>query len=222
MAAEPVRPRRTLVADLLRAADAPLGVAEVAERLGVHTNTARFHLEALADEGRAERTEEQRSGPGRPRTVYTAHRGMDRGGVRSYHLLARILLGHLAGAGKDADASAEAAGRAWGGYLVDRPAPSHAVTGRQAAERLAALLDRLGFEPESGATGHHGEPRTIRLRHCPFLELAEEYGSVVCSVHLGLMRGALAEIDAPLAVTALEPFTGPDTCLTRLEPAPAG
>lgn len=123
MAAEPVRARRAVVADLLREADAPMGVGEVAERLGVHANTARFHLETLAAEGQAGRAEEQRQGPGRPRTVYTRRPGMDRGGTRSYHLLARMLLGHLAASEPDPDESAEEAGRAWGGFLVDRPPP---------------------------------------------------------------------------------------------------
>jgi len=37
-------------------------------------------------------------------------------------------------------------------------------------------------------------PVAVRLRHCPFLELAEGYDQLVCRVHLGLMQGALAEL----------------------------
>ena len=59
----------------------------------------------------------------------------------------------------------------------------------------------------------------IRLRHCPFLELAEEYGDLVCRIHLGLMQGALAELRAPVTAAVLEPFAEPGACLARLEPA---
>ena len=39
--------RRAQVLGELRSADEPLGVIEVAHRLGVHANTARFHLDGL-------------------------------------------------------------------------------------------------------------------------------------------------------------------------------
>ncbi|MDL4820629.1 helix-turn-helix transcriptional regulator [Actinomadura opuntiae] len=203
------RPRRREVLDALRGSAAPLGVADVAERLGVHPNTARFHLDALVEDGAAERALERPSGPGRPRTVYTARPGMDRGGSRGYRLLAQILLSRLAAAGPAARGEAERAGREWGRYLVDRPPPFGRISADGAAGRLTALLADLDFAPEPGGD-------VIRLRHCPFLELAEEYGPLVCDVHLGLMRGALAELDAPLQAEALEPFAEPDACLARL------
>lgn len=211
------RPRRREVLDTLRAADAPVGVAEVAHRLGIHTNTARFHLDALVAEGAVERRLEQPSGPGRPRTAYTPRPGMDRAGTRSYRLLAQILLSHLASSGPEAYASATQAGLAWGRFLVDRPAPFRHLTAAQAAERLTALLADLGFAPEPEGAGEGEAPEAIRLRHCPFLELAEEYGQIVCSLHLGLMQGALARLGAPVTASGLEPFAEPDACLARLE-----
>ena len=45
----PLGRSRADVLDMLRAADGPLGVREVAQRMGLHQNTARFHLEALAE-----------------------------------------------------------------------------------------------------------------------------------------------------------------------------
>jgi predicted ArsR family transcriptional regulator len=137
---------------------------------------------------------------------------MDRGGARGYRLLARILLSGLAAGGPAARASAARAGREWGRYLVDRPPPSRPVTGAEASGRLTALLDDLDFAPEPSGD-------VIRLRHCPFLELAEEYGPIVCDVHLGLMQGALAELGAPLAADALEPFAEPGACVARLRRA---
>jgi predicted ArsR family transcriptional regulator len=61
----------------------------------------------------------------------------------------------------------------------------------------------------------------IRLRHCPFLELAEKYDQLVCRIHLGLMQGALAELRTPVTAARLEPFAEPDACLARLEHASA-
>ncbi|MEU4291655.1 helix-turn-helix domain-containing protein [Kribbella sp. NPDC026596] len=208
------QPRRQALLDALRGSDAPLGVTELADRLDVHPNTVRFHLDALATQGLIDRRLEEPTGRGRPRTVYTPHPGMDRGGRRQYDLLAKILLGQLS-TSPDAGAAAEAAGRNWGGYLVEHIPPSRQPGVAEATQRLSAMMTDLGFapEPDSESTGR------IRLRHCPFLELAEEYSSTLCPLHLGLMRGALTEIRAPIAATSLEPFAEPDACIVHLSPA---
>ncbi|MBC2868356.1 helix-turn-helix transcriptional regulator [Streptomyces mexicanus] len=211
-------PRRREVLEVLRAAVGPLGVAETAARIGVHPNTVRFHLDALVADGLVERRTAEPSGPGRPRTVYAPRPGMDRGGTRGYRLLAQVLLGGLAAQGSEARTAATEAGRAFGHHLIDPPPPGHRPTAGESAARLVALLGDLGFDPAPEAPGGSGPPRRIRLRHCPFLELAEEHGDLVCSVHLGLMRGALAALDAPLTATGLEPFARPDSCLAHLAP----
>ena len=214
------RPRRAEVLDALREADAPLGVADVAGQIGVHVNTARFHLDALVAQGTVVRAVERPSGPGRPRTVYATRPGMDRGGIRSYRLLAQILLSYLSSAGPDAGGEAtRQAGRAWGRFLVDRLPPFQHLTGEEATARLIVLLADLGFapEPEAGTPA----PGVIRLRHCPFLELAEGYGQLVCRVHLGLMQGALAELGAPVTAADLEPFAESGACVVRLGQADA-
>jgi predicted ArsR family transcriptional regulator len=203
------KPRREAVLEALRTSVDPLGVTELAERLGIHPNTVRFHLDALVTQGLVDRRVEEPSGRGRPRTVHAPHPGMDRGGRRQYHLLAKILLGQLS-TSPDAGAAAETAGRNWGGYLVEQVAPSHQTGAAEATQRLTAMMTDLGFAPEPA------EDDRIRLRHCPFLELAEEYSSTLCPLHLGLMRGALTEIRAPIAATRLEPFAEPDACLVHL------
>nr|BFD81300.1 helix-turn-helix domain-containing protein [Streptomyces sp. Xyl84] len=252
-------PRRREVLDMLRSAPGPLGAVEAAERIGVHPNTVRFHLDALVAEGLAERRAEdmdgsgrRRPGPGRPRTVYAARPGMDRDGARGYGLLARMLLGELASRGPEARTAAVETGRSWGRRLAKSPLPppplswpgtsplpsatrsaaaDPAGAGTTAAgpaaagpiDRLVGLLDDLGFDPVPEGGGQGGMPERIRLRHCPFLELAEEYGQLVCPLHLGLMQGASAELDAPLTVSGLEPFAAPGSCLAHLAaPAPAG
>lgn len=212
-------PRRTQIVHVLREAARPLGVGEVAEVLGVHPNTVRFHLDALVADRQVERTMHQPEGPGRPRALYAPTPGMDRAGARDYRLLARILASSLSAHGPAAAAeSARVAGRAWGRHLIASPAPFRQVSEAEATQRLTGLLDALGFAPEPG-TGDQAE--LLRLRHCPFLELAEEFGTVVCPLHLGLMQGALEELGAPVTAAGLEPFGEPDACLVRLEPAGA-
>ncbi|MHC3467460.1 helix-turn-helix transcriptional regulator [Streptomyces sp. 7R007] len=208
-------PRRDEILALLRAAPAPLGVTETAERIGVHPNTVRFHLDTLVDEGLVERRPAEPAGPGRPRTVYTPRPGMDRSGSRGYQLLARMLLSRLAASPGAGRADVVETGRAWGRFLVEQPAPFEEPDAERAAARLVGLLDDLGFAPEpEGAV-----PSRIRLRHCPFLELAEEYGQLVCPLHLALMQGALAELGAALTATELEPFAEPGACVAHLAPA---
>ncbi|MET8560031.1 helix-turn-helix domain-containing protein [Streptomyces flaveolus] len=215
-------PRRREVLDVLRTAPAPLGVAEAAERMGLHPNTVRFHLDALVADGLVERRTVAPTGPGRPRTVYTVRPGMDRGGHRDYRLLARMLLSRWAAADPaEARAEARETGRAWGRFLVDPLPPYAPATPERSVAALLDLLDGLGFAPQpergGGASGESGRtPERIRLRHCPFLELAEEQGGLVCALHLGLMQGALAELGAPLTATALEPFAEPDSCVAHL------
>ncbi len=207
-------PRRRSVLDAVRSRGAPQGVAEIADQLAVHRNTVRFHLDALVAQGRVERSVEEPSGPGRPRTVYAPRRGMDRGGARRYQLLARILLGQLESSGPDPHEGATDAGHAWGRYLVEQVPPSRRPTAEEAVGRLTAMLAELGFDPDP--VGDAALPDRIRLRHCPFLELAEEHGPIVCPMHLGLMQGALTELRSPVEATRLEPFAEPGACLTHL------
>jgi predicted ArsR family transcriptional regulator len=207
------QPRRQALLEALRASDTPLGVTELAEQLDIHPNTVRFHLDALVKHGLVDRRLEQPTGPGRPRTVHTPHPGMDRGGRRQYHLLAEILLGQLS-TSPDASAAAETAGRNWGSHLVNHVSPYRQPDATEATQRLTAMMTDLGFAPEPDS----GAAERIRLRQCPFLELAEEYSSTLCPLHLGLMRGALTAIRAPMTAASLEPFAEPDACIVTLSP----
>jgi predicted ArsR family transcriptional regulator len=206
--------RRREVLRVLRASPDPMSIAAIAEVLSVHPNTVRFHLDSLVGDGQVEQVAPGRKGPGRPPLMFRAVRQMDRGGTRHYRLLAEILTMAFA-AERDPRAKALAAGRAWGRTVDSRlqspPADATSVDG--AIEHLVDVLDELGFAPER---------RTIKgkqqvgLRHCPFLELAENRTSVVCPVHLGLMQGALEAWGAPVSVDRLDAFIEPDLCVARL------
>lgn len=209
----PPRPessRRDEVLSLLRRSDRPLSVADVAEAMELHVNTARFHLDGLVEDELAERTTQPRDTPGRPRILYTSEGPPP--GPRSYELLAEMLTG-LVSSLVDAGQSAEL-GRAWGRHLVERAAPSEHVDAEHAIARLDRMLDAVGFQPETHSTDGGAE---VRLHNCPFLEVAQNHTDVVCAIHMGLMRGALDELGAPVAATSLDPFVTPHLCIAKLE-----
>ncbi|MBS2965163.1 helix-turn-helix domain-containing protein [Actinocrinis puniceicyclus] len=209
---------RSRVLDLLRSADGQLGVQEIAERAGLHPNTARFHLDALVEAGLAERASEGGGQPGRPRTIYRARPAAAAAGQRSYRLLAEILTTLVAEHLPQPQRSAAEAGRTWGGYLIDRPAPFEHVDTREAVERLVGVLAEMGFDPEveKADQGTDENGGRVRLHHCPFREVAEHHRDVVCSLHLGLMQGALAELRTPVAADRLDPFVEPNLCIAHL------
>jgi len=210
VSARPLGRSRSEVLACLRRAGEPIGVAEVSDATGLHVNTARFHLDALVDDGLAERRTEAGSGPGRPRVLYEA--GADAADVRSYRLLARMLA-ELVASLDPQGASAADAGRMWGRHLVERPGPGQELDADEALRRLQTLMAQVGFEPELRGGG---EPH-VRIHHCPFHEVAKEKPGVVCAVHLGLMQGALEELRAPLGVSGLEPFVTETECVARLD-----
>jgi predicted ArsR family transcriptional regulator len=112
--------------------------------------------------------------------------------------------------------AAQSAGEAWGRYLAERPAPGQRVDAAEGLRRLSSVLTEVGFEPDPV----DGSDRpVIPLRHCPFREVAEQHRQVVCSLHLGLMRGVLAESRAPLVAERLDPFVDTSLCLAHLAPS---
>jgi predicted ArsR family transcriptional regulator len=191
----------------------PLDVREVAERVGLHVNTVRVHLNALARAGLVSSETRPPQGRGRPRLAYDATAAAGEEGSRRYRLLAEILTALLAGFGPGAGQQLEETGEAWGQYLVDSAPPFASLSGEEAMRRLVGLLDEIGFQPrlEQEARG-----RRILMRPCPFLELARVHQDVICPIHLGLIRGALAELGATTRVTKLQPFVRPDLCVAHL------
>lgn len=204
-------PRRQTIVDFIKASDSPVTVAAIADGLGIHPNTVRFHLDDLVARGQVERVPGETAGPGRPPHVFRTRRGMDPEGPRSYRLLAEIALGVIA-TGPDPTTQALATGRAWGAFLLARP-PSAAttVTEEEAMGRLLELLAELGFAPERSSTGN-----AIGLRNCPFLELVDSHAQILCPLHLGVMQGAMTVLTTDVAVDRLEPFAEPGLCLAHI------
>ena len=207
--------RRAAILRMLRGADRPLDVREVARRTGLHPNTARFHLEALVASGLAARETEDREAPGRPKIGYRAV-AAGPGGRRQYRLLSVMLASLIAGTMPEPAAAAEAAGREWGAYLAEKPPPFRRLSAEEAVAKLTGIMRELGFEPHTvTGTGTDGQYQ-LHLRQCPFLEVAREHRDVICALHLGLMRGAFDLMRAPVTAAGLDPFVEPGLCVARL------
>lgn len=192
----------------------PLDATTVADRVGLHVNTARAHLTALAEAGLVDGERVSGPGPGRPRLLYRSTESAQ-SELRHYRLLAEILTGLVSQAGPGAIPGLEKAGEAWGHHLVESPPPLTEVGMDEAFGRLLDLLSRGGFGPRGE---RKGDALRILMRPCPFLELARQHRDVVCPIHLGILRGALAELGGALTATTLEPFVTPELCVATIAP----
>jgi predicted ArsR family transcriptional regulator len=159
---------------------------ELAERLGLHTNTVRLHLERLREAGLVDVEPVHRGTVGRPQHVYSLAPGAPGLGFDppSYTLLAGLLATLAERVGADAD-DAAAAGRSWGLEAGRR------TRSRSCVKALAAEMDRLGFDPAIGAKSDLVE---LAFMHCPFRELAEAYPELVCNLHRGICEGVVDEM----------------------------
>lgn len=210
----PMGRKRLKVLTLLEDAGAPLTAPEVADRLGIHGNTARFHLDGLVEDGLAVRSVEERTGPGRPRVLFTARSEIPAEDQRSYRLLAEMLAGFLASQLPEPRRASVEAGVAWGRYLAESPPPFHEPTETEGVAGMIAALGGVGFESRVEASG---DDLVLDISHCPFLEVASRHPDIVCGLHLGLIRGVLEQSRAPLVVATLDPLVEPSRCIAHLQ-----
>ena len=191
------RQRQELL-EALRSASDGLDTNQLAERLGLHPNTIRWHLGVLTDAGLVQAIPERRHGRGRPSIVHRlTGEGIARG-RDEYRLLATMLTDVVAADG-DGEARAYDAGVRWGRHLQQ---------GEPEAD-LAHLLDREGFEAEQ-----HGD--RVEMRRCPFYALAESSPQVICTLHHGIIDGALAAAGSDETVERLDAFVEPGLCIAHL------
>jgi predicted ArsR family transcriptional regulator len=165
----------------LSGSTSPLGANELAERLGLHANTVRLHLERLREAGLVDVEAVHRGTVGRPQHVYFLAPGAPGLGFDppSYTLLAGLLASLAERVGAEAE-DATAAGRAFGEEAGRR------TRARSCVKALAGEMQRLAFDP---AIESHGATTDIAFLHCPFRELAEAYPELVCNLHRGICEG---------------------------------
>lgn len=190
----------------------PIGTAELAERVGLHPNGVRIHLERMEDAGLVARARESR-GRGRPRDAWVIAPGAEPGGrpPTGYHDLGLWLARALRAQPTDLR-SVEETGREIGREL----APG---TEAQDVDVLMASLTALGFQPE---IEHRGAGElSLCLNNCPYADAVHENQPVVCALHRGITRGLL-DVLLPDAVLASFAPRDPDEagCTVELDGTP--
>ena len=145
---------------------------------------------------------------------------------REYVGLASALAGQIAKTSVHPRTDAIEAGQRWGRTLMKESRPNREAMSKTAVRPLAEgthlelflLLRKLGFAPSLDPSLN-----IIRLRRCPLLEAAQQFPEVVCGVHLGIIRGALAELGTKtdqIEGVDLQAFSEPEACRLELYARP--
>ena len=189
--------RATIVA-ALRGSSHGLDTGQLAAVVGLHANTVRWHLGRLQESGLVQSAPAHPRKRGRPAIVFRLTAEGVVAGRDEYRLLAMMLTDTLA-----RDATAEArmyeTGVRWGRRL-------HEAT---PAASTAELLDQEGFAAEEA-------DERIEMRRCPFYALADGAPQVICSLHHGVIDGALEATASGREVERLDPFVEPRLCVAHL------
>lgn len=204
------QPTRARLFARLSSLERPAETDELAGELGLHPSGVRVHLERLERAGLVARVRAPQP-RGRPRDRWSVAPDALPGGEPpdAYRQLARWLArstpprpGRLR--------EVERAGRELGRELPARPA------GPDAEQAMGRTLTALGFAPQRE---RHEPGRVVfRLGNCPYRDAVRENQPVVCTLHRGLTRGLLDELE-PSAVLTRFVAEDPDRagCLIEVE-----
>lgn len=215
--ANPAGRRRTLsparreVLDLLVDANGGMTVAEVAKATGAHPNTAREHLDALVQSGDLARAQLPAVGRGRPPMIYRALPNAREVGPE-YRVLAEALVRHLAEVLPTRDEQRTT------GLEAGASMATTWATEQRPRLLCAALFDAEvvpGTAPTLDGDSEAEPALTVRLRRCPVLDVARAFPEIVCSAHLGLIRGWVDEPGVAEQIQ-LQPFGDVGACLLRV------
>jgi predicted ArsR family transcriptional regulator len=226
--------RYAIFAELGRA-DRALSTVELAQRLDLHPNTVRLHLERLRDAGLVHSSTGAHGAPGRPQHLWALTPdapalGLEPDGFRVLaHLLADALavvapdpdalvtVGRRAGAGRAGAAGARGSRSARGSRRHPAAARPQAGTAEAVAaiEGIVAELADLGFDPAAERT--QGGATAVAFASCPFRELATAYPDLVCTLHRGVTEGIVAAVGrrhpgVSASVTAFSTLVDADPC----------
>jgi predicted ArsR family transcriptional regulator len=201
------QPTRARLFALLGEMKRPAGTVELAERLELHPNGVRTHLERMEQAGLVERAR-VRDRRGRPPDAWTISADARPGGSdpKGYQDLGRWLARVLQARPRGLR-DIEETGRHIGREL----APQDATANGGAFE---ASLTALGFQPVA-------EPRedgvTYCLRNCPYRDAVRENQPAICALHKGITRGLLDVLAPEAKLSAFVPRDpDPAGCLIEL------
>ncbi|MGH2883601.1 MAG: helix-turn-helix transcriptional regulator [Solirubrobacteraceae bacterium] len=188
----------------------PAGTDELAAELGLHPSGVRVHLERLRAAGLVSR-ERAPQPRGRPRDSWSVAPDALPGGEPpdAYRQLARWLARSTPPRParlREIERSGRELGRELGRGRTRSPAE----------ETMGRTLTALGFAPqrERGEAGRV----VFRLGNCPYRDAVRENQQVVCTLHRGLTRGLLDNLEPAPRLTKSVP-EDPDRagCLIEVE-----
>jgi predicted ArsR family transcriptional regulator len=191
------QPTRARLFGLLGELRRPVGTEELAERVQLHVNGVRGHLERLREAGLVTR-ERTRQARGRPRDMWTIAPEAQPGGEppSAYANLSRWLA-RLVAPRKVGMRTIEATGREIGRELAPQ-----GTTG-SSEEAMYSTLAALGFQPRREVD--EGGMLTYELCNCPYREAVHENQPVICTLHRGITRGLLDAIAPDTKLTGFVP-----------------
>lgn len=188
---------------------------ELAEKLGMHVNTARGHLDELVARGAVRVSSLPAEGRGRPSYIFQVRVPDNRTVADEYVSLVEVLAGMLT----DTDAATpenlargREIGRTWARRMgaVDQPTRSPAET----LDLLFVRLRDMGFDPVSMPAEAPGDAPAVALHSCPFVTGDSVPTPFVCAIHEGFLEESLGTT-SPQGRTVsltLRPFAGDGTC----------
>jgi predicted ArsR family transcriptional regulator len=189
--------RRSAYQAVVDAGADPVGRDEVAAALGVGRTLAAFHLDKLVDAGLLEVSFARRSGrsgpgAGRPAKLYRRATGERAVSVppRTYLSAAELLAEAVERSGADAAL-----------YDVARRHGREAGAAAGAGADPVEVLTARGYAPEADGSA-------VRLRNCPFHQLAEGFPPLVCGMNLALVEGVLEGASAAAWRARFDPTPG--------------
>ncbi len=191
------QPTRASLFELLRELKRPAPTVELSERLGLHPNGVRNHLEAMARAGVVLR-ERERQGRGRPRDLWAIDPAARPGGEAptAYDDLSEWLV-EAVDRGVADPRGIEELGRSIGMKLTD----GQEVNG-DPESRLRDALAAMGFQPRPAGTS--GYEVTYCLTNCPYRETARNGQALVCGLHRGITAGLIESLKPGATLTGFE------------------
>jgi predicted ArsR family transcriptional regulator len=197
-------PLRRRLYEVVTSQPEPVSRDEAASAAGIGRALAVYHLDKLVESGLLTASYQRppgRSGPGAGRPAKMYARSDREFAVtvppREYELAARLLVQAVEADPSDRSRAALAeAARRLGTELGE------AFRSDAGGRDVKGVLTQQGYEPCCGADG------VIRLRNCPFHQLAEQHRELVCGMNLALVEGLVEGLGADGWHPALDPRPG--------------